>query len=186
MYYIDNNLAVERNLQRVLFESGEWAVYAAPKIDEPDCFIAYGETNGDPVYFGWYCVDSEFGESWEDVYQDWDGLPFNFETILPHLISHAEDVEIYNNQDTQCGWLTDVECFNQNTGRDIVIDIKLTQHAYSTARPCNTGSPEIVEYEARGIAANGEYVMVSWYVPADIEDLSDFDWDDVGGVDFRY
>ena len=181
MYYVTNELSVNKNEQRLLRISEDWKIFAASQTDTYNCFLIYGYTNGDPVYFGWYCPETEYGEMYEDVYLEYDGLPFNFDDLLLEVKSHSEDVKQYEEQSIEHGFLTNVECFNQTTGEDIVIDIKLKEEAYPSKR-----NGDFIEYESTGIASNGETCLVSWNIPANMDDVSYFDWDDVCGVDFRY
>lgn len=96
MYLIDNGIAVNDNLQHVLFTQGDITICAAPKEGEPETLIAYGLTNSDPCYFGGYCAESEFGKIYEDAYGLYDtyDLGFDFyENILPALKAHAENLK---------------------------------------------------------------------------------------------
>ena len=54
-YYITNDLAVDYNRERKLFDANDgYTVFTAPQIDEEECFLIYAVNNSDPYYLGWY------------------------------------------------------------------------------------------------------------------------------------
>lgn len=182
-YYVTNDLAVDYNRERKLFDANDgYTVFAAPQIDEEECFLIYAVSNSDPYYLGWYCPDSEFGEI-DEISGELGYFNFTWDKVIDACRDIAEQFKQYVEQDTKHGFVTDVLCFDQyERNKELTIDIKLEQEAY----PLQEIGEDKVEYIASGIASNGMRCLVSWYVPAEMEDVSLFDWDDVGGVDFRY
>lgn len=183
MYLIDNGIAVNDNLQHVLFTEGDITICAASKEGEPETLIVYGLTNRDPCYY----AESEFGEIYEDAYGLYDtyDLGFDFyENILPALKAHAENLKKYEDTPSKFGEFKNVEFYHRLMQKEITIDIKLTQNPYLSASPYNAKNYETNEYVASAIAENGEDCIVYWYIPADMEDVSDFDWTNIYQVKF--
>lgn len=182
-YYITNDLAVDYNRERKLFDANDgYTVFAAPQIDEEECFLIYAVSNGDPYYLGWYCPDSEFGEI-DEISGKLGYFNFTWDEVIDACRDIAEQFKQYDEQDTKHGWVTDVLCFDQyERNKELTIDIKLEQEAY----PYQDIGEDEVEYIACGIASNGMRCFVSWYVPAEMDDVSFFDWNDVAEVVFRY
>lgn len=182
-YYITNDLAVDYNRERKLFDANDgYTVFAAPQIDEEECFLIYAVSNSDPYYLGWYCPDSEFGEI-DEISGELGHFNFTWDEAIDACRDIAEQFKQYDEQDTKHGFVTDVLCFDQyERNKELTIDIKLEQEAY----PYQQIGEDEVEYIACGIASNGMRCFVSWYVPAEMDDVSFFDWNDVAEVDFRY
>ena len=178
-----SGLMVDVHTKRIV-DSGqdghdEYTVFMAKNADaDADDWLVWLEYNADPVYLGW--VDLEGNSDFSDAETDLSDTEISIKFIEEQAKEIAEEIAVYQEMG---GVEYQAECHNHETGCDVTMKFRLETEAY-VSNGARHGLP-YVEYTAESVAENGLTARLFWEVPADMEDVSNHDWNDITGVDFR-